>query len=174
MDIVGLESVKEKFLAIKSKVDLSVRQNVDLSRERFRSVLLGNPGTGKTTVARLYTKFLAAVGVIPSYKFIETTRSRLTNKGVLGYKKTIEKLLRDSGGAIFIDKAYQLVQGSSVVVSQIVDFLLAEAKNLTGKIVFILTGYQRPIEKFFGYNPRLPGRFPHKLKFDDFNDIELM
>lgn len=174
MDMVGLESVKEKFLAIKSKVDLSVRQNVDLSRERFGSVLLGNPGTGKTTVARLYAKFLAAVGVIPGHVFIETTGSRLANEGVSGCEKTIEKLLKDGGGAIFIDEAYQLVQGSSVVGSQVVDFLLAEAENLTGKMVFILAGYQRPMEKFFGYNPGLPGRFPHELKFDDFDDTELM
>lgn len=174
MDMVGLESVKEKFLAIKSKVDLSVRQNVDLSRERFGSVLLGNPGTGKTTVARLYAKFLAAVGIIPGHIFIETTGSRLANEDVSGCQKTIEKLLKDGGGAIFIDEAYQLVQGSSVGGSQVVDFLLAEAENLTGKIIFILAGYQRPMEKFFDYNPGLPSRFPHALKFDDFDDTELM
>lgn len=174
MAMVGLESVKEKFLDIKAKVDLSIRQNVDLSRERFGTVLLGNPGTGKTTVARLYAKFLAAVGIIPGHKFVETTGSRLSNEGVSQCQKLIEGLLKDGGGAIFIDEAYQLVQGNSFGGGQVLDFLLAEVENLTGKIVFILAGYQKPMEKFFAHNPGLPSRFPHELKFADFNDAELM
>jgi SpoVK/Ycf46/Vps4 family AAA+-type ATPase len=174
MDMVGLESVKTKFLEIKQKVDLAIRQNVDLSSERFGTVLLGNPGTGKTTVARLYARFLAAVGIIPGSKFIETTGSRLSNEGVSQFQKTIESLLKDGGGVIFIDEAYQLVQGNSSGGSQVLDFLLAEVENLTGKIVFILAGYQRQMEQFFAHNPGLPSRFPHELKFEDFNDTELM
>lgn len=173
IEMIGLESVKTKFLSIKAKVDVSVRQNTDLSSHRFGSVLLGNPGTGKTTVARLYAKFLSSMGIIPGDKFIETTGSRLANDGVSGCQKTIETLLKDGGGAIFIDEAYQLV-GSSFGGTQVLDFLLAEVENLTGKVVFILAGYQRPMEKFFAHNPGLPSRFPHELKFEDFEDVELM
>jgi DNA replication protein DnaC len=174
MAMVGLESVKAKFLAIKAKADLAIRQNVDLSHERFGTVLLGNPGTGKTTVARLYAKFLASMGIIPGHKFVETTGSRLANEGVSRCQKLIEELLKDGGGVVFIDEAYQLVQGSSFGGGQVLDFLLAEVENLTGKIVFILAGYQRPMEKFFAHNPGLPSRFPHELKFADFEDAELM
>ncbi|KAJ5939590.1 hypothetical protein N7466_002724 [Penicillium verhagenii] len=174
MNMVGLESVKSKFLTIKAKVDTAVRQNVDLSRERFGTVLLGNPGTGKTTVARLYANFLAAVGVIPGRKFIETTGSRISNEGVSQCQKMIEQLLKDGGGVVFIDEAYQMVQGSNFGGGQVLDFLLAEIENLTGKIVFVLAGYQRPMEKFFSHNPGLPSRFPHELVFEDFNDTELM
>jgi SpoVK/Ycf46/Vps4 family AAA+-type ATPase len=174
MDMVGLESVKTKFLEIKQKVDLAIRQNVDLSSERFGTVLLGNPGTGKTTVARLYARFLAAVGIIPGSKFVETSGSRLSNEGVSQCQKMIESLLKDGGGVIFIDEAYQLVQGNGSGGSQVLDFLLAEIENLTGKIMFVLAGYQRQMEKFFAHNPGLPGRFPHELKFEDFNDTELM
>lgn len=173
VDMIGLESVKMKFLSIKAKVDVSIRQNIDLNHDRFGSVLLGNPGTGKTTVARLYAKFLSSMGIIPGDKFIETTGSRLANDGVSGCQKTIEALLKDGGGAIFIDEAYQLV-GSSFGGTQVLDFLLAEVENLTGKVVFILAGYQRPMEKFFAHNPGLPSRFPHELKFEDFDDTELM
>ncbi|KAJ5505540.1 ATPase AAA-type core [Penicillium expansum] len=173
IEMIGLESVKTKFLSIKAKVDVSIRQNTDLSSHRFGSVLLGNPGTGKTTVARLYAKFLSSMGIIPGDKFIETTGSRLANDGVSGCQKTIETLLKDGGGAIFIDEAYQLV-GSSFGGTQVLDFLLAEVENLTGKVVFILAGYQRPMEKFFAHNPGLPSRFPHELKFEDFEDVELM
>ncbi|KAJ5504068.1 hypothetical protein N7463_006942 [Penicillium fimorum] len=173
IDMIGLESVKTKFLSIKAKVDVAIRQDIDLSRDRFGSVLLGNPGTGKTTVARLYAKFLSSMGLIPGDKFIETTGSRLANDGVSGCQKIIETLLKDGGGAIFIDEAYQLV-GSSFSGPQVLDFLLAEVENLTGKVVFILAGYQRPMEKFFEHNQGLPSRFPHELKFGDFDDTELM
>ncbi|CAI7567741.1 unnamed protein product [Penicillium glandicola] len=173
IDMIGLESVKTKFLSIKARVDVAIRQNIDLSRDRFGSVLLGNPGSGKTTIARLYAKFLSSMGIIPGDKFIETTGSRLANDGVSGCQKTIETLLKDGGGAIFIDEAYQLV-GSNLGGTQVLDFLLAEVENLTGKVVFILAGYQRPMEKFFAHNPGLPSRFPHELKFEDFDDTELM
>ncbi|KAJ5272282.1 hypothetical protein N7478_007407 [Penicillium angulare] len=174
MGMVGLELVKSKFLAVKAKVDTAVRQNVDLSRERFGTVLLGNPGTGKTTVARIYAKFLSAVGIIPGDKFIETTGSRLSNEGIPPCQKMIEQLLKDGGGVVFIDEAYQMVHGGSFSGGQVLDFLLAEVENLTGKIVFILAGYQRPMEKFFAHNDGLPSRFPHSLTFEDLDDTELM
>ena len=153
MEMVGLESVKAKFLTIKFKVETSIRQSRSLNDERFGSVLLGNPGTGKTTVARLYAKFLASMGVIPGDNFIETTGSRLADEGVSRCQKIIEGLLKDGGGAFFIDEAYQLVQGSSLGGPLVLDFLLAEIENLRGKVVFILAGYERPMEKFFAHNP---------------------
>jgi flagellar biosynthesis GTPase FlhF len=174
MEMIGLESIKEKFLTLKAKVDVCFRQGVDFQTERFGSVLLGNPGTGKTTVARLYARFLASVGIIPGDTFIETTGSRLANDGVSGCQKTLEKILNTGGGALFIDEAYQLAQGSSFGGTQVLDFLLAEVENLTGKIVFILAGYQQPMEKFFSHNPGLPSRFPHELKFSDYDDDELL
>lgn len=174
MSFIGLESVKAKFMAIKDKVDTSFRQNIDLKNERFGCVLLGNPGTGKTTVARLYAGFLASMGIIPENAFEETTGSSLANAGVSGCQKIIDKLLNAGGGVLFIDEAYQLVQGGSFGGTQVLDFLLAEVENRTGKIVFILAGYQRLMEKFFSHNPGLPSRFPHELKFHDYDDNELL
>ncbi|OKL58227.1 hypothetical protein UA08_06552 [Talaromyces atroroseus] len=174
MEMIGLETVKEKFISIKDKVDTALRQNIDLKGERFGSVLLGNPGTGKTTVARLYANFLASMGITPGNAFVETTGSRLANDGVSGCQKIIDNILNNGGGALFIDEAYQLVQGNTLGGTQVLDFLLAEVENRTGKIVFILAGYQRPMEKFFSHNPGLPSRFPHELKFDDYDDNELM
>lgn len=173
MDMIGLETIKEKFLAIKSRVDLAVQQDTDIKKDRFGSVLLGNPGTGKTTVARLYASFLASMGVIPGDTFEEVSGSRLANDGVSGCQKRVEGILNAGGGVLFIDEAYQLVSGSSFGGSSVLDFLLAEVENLTGKAVFILAGYQRPMEKFFAHNPGLPSRFPHELMFKDYEDKEL-
>lgn len=127
---------------------------------------------GKTTVARIYASFLASVGVLPGRYFQETTGSRLANDGVSGCEKTINKILNSGGGVLFIDEAYQLTEGQSPG-TKVIDYLLAEVENLTGKIVIVLAGYRSRMEKFLGHNPGLPSRFPHELRFEDYSDDEL-
>ncbi|OCL14801.1 putative AAA family ATPase [Glonium stellatum] len=173
MDMIGLESVKQQILDIKTKIDTCIRQGASVKDERFGVALLGNPGTGKTTVARLYAKFLASVGVLPGTVVEETTGSRLASDGVQACKKLIEGVLNAGGGAIFIDEAYQLASGGNYGGTQILDFLLAEVENLTGKIVFILAGYNKQMESFFAHNPGIPSRFPHTFQFQDYEDKEL-
>ncbi|KAF2170835.1 hypothetical protein M409DRAFT_63884 [Zasmidium cellare ATCC 36951] len=174
--MIGLEGVKQQFLEIKSKVDLLIRQDLSaqLERERFGAALLGNPGTGKTTVARLYAKFLCSVGALPGDDFVESTGSKLANEGVQGSKKLLDDLLEKGGGVFFIDEAYQLASGSSIGGAGVLDFLLAEVENLTGKIVFVLAGYNKQMEKFFQHNPGLPSRFPRTMQFADYEDDELL
>ncbi|KAK7753526.1 hypothetical protein SLS62_004601 [Diatrype stigma] len=174
MGMIGLEEVKQTFLEIKGKVDTKVRQNVPLSSERFNCSLLGNPGTGKTTVARLYASFLTSVGVLPGSRFEETTGSKLANLGVTGCQKLVEDVLNDGGGVIFIDEAYQLTSGNSYGGGAVLDYLLPEVENLTGKIVFVLAGYNKQMESFFSHNPGLPSRFPFEMKFADYTDQELL
>jgi Cdc6-like AAA superfamily ATPase len=174
MPMIGLESVKEAFLEIKAKVELTVRQNTNLAKERFGVSFLGNPGTGKTTVARLYAGFLASVGALPGATFVETTGAKLANEGVKECKKILDDLLAAGGGAMFIDEAYQLTSGNSPGGLAVLDFLLPEVENLTGKVVFILAGYNRDMEAFFAYNPGLPSRFPRKIQFADYEDHELL
>ncbi|OJZ81129.1 hypothetical protein ASPFODRAFT_146329 [Aspergillus luchuensis CBS 106.47] len=173
MDMVGLESVKDSFLAIKAKVDVVVRQGASLLEERFGAALLGNPGTGKTTVARLYAQFLSSVGVIPGSFFIETSGSKLVNGGVSGCQKHLDEIKSNGGGALFIDEAYQLTSGNNAGGSSVLDFLLAEVENLTGKVIFILAGYNKNMESFFAHNPGIPSRFPIELQFQDYSDEEL-
>lgn len=102
MEMIGLEEVKQEFLSIKSKVDLTTRQGTSLKSERYSCSMLGNPGTGKTTVARLYAQFLTEVGVIPGSCFKENTGAGLANIGVSGYKKLVDEILNDGGGVLFI------------------------------------------------------------------------
>ncbi|KAK3345693.1 P-loop containing nucleoside triphosphate hydrolase protein [Neurospora tetraspora] len=174
MSMIGLEEVKQKFLDIKSKVDTAVRQGISLSKERYSCSMLGNPGTGKTTVARLYAKFLCEVGVIPGHCFKETTGAGLANIGINGCKKLIEEILNEGGGVLFIDEAYQLTSGNNPGGGSVLDYLLAEIENLRGKVVFVLAGYNKQMESFYAHNPGLPSRFPVEMKFEDYTDDELL
>ncbi|KAF8436537.1 P-loop containing nucleoside triphosphate hydrolase protein [Boletus edulis BED1] len=172
MDLTGLEQVKEQILRIKAKIDTMKRQGVPLNKERLNLVLLGNPGTGKTTVARLYAQFLESIQVLPGDAFLETTGSKLSFEGVGGAQKLIDQALQVGGGAIFIDEAYQLTSDNSG--KQVLDFLLAEMENRVGTLIFVLAGYNKEMEKFFEHNPGLPSRVPYRLQFADYTDAELM
>ncbi|EJD38161.1 P-loop containing nucleoside triphosphate hydrolase protein [Auricularia subglabra TFB-10046 SS5] len=175
MALTGLEEVKAKALEIKHKIDTLNRQGALLKGERFNAVFLGNPGTGKTTVARIYAKLLASLGVLPGNDFVETTGARIASDGVQEAKKMIAKVLSNGGGAIFCDESYQLVgKSGGGMGSQVLDFLLAEMENNTDKLVFIFAGYKREMEEFFAHNPGLPSRVPYSLKFEDYNDAELL
>ncbi|EHK17219.1 uncharacterized protein TRIVIDRAFT_210598 [Trichoderma virens Gv29-8] len=173
MGLIGLESVKREFLSIKYNVDTKIRQGVALSDTRLSCSLLGNPGTGKTTVARIWGKFLTGIGAIPGDCFKETTGSKLANMGVKGCEDLLEKIKEDGGGVLFIDEAYQLSSGNSPGGKAVLDYLLAEVENLRGKVVFVLAGYSKQMETFFAHNPGFPSRFPIEMNFEDYTDEEL-
>ncbi|KAF5631693.1 NFX1-type zinc finger-containing protein [Fusarium sp. NRRL 52700] len=174
MGMIGLESVKDQILSIKSTVDTKIRQGFSLGDERWSCSLLGNPGTGKTTVARIYAEFLTTVGAIAGNCFKEVTGSKLANMGVTGCEKLIEDVNNNGGGCVFIDEAYQLSSGNSPGGKAVLDYLLAEVENLRGKVVFVLAGYSKEMESFFSHNPGIPSRFPIEMKFEDYTDKELL
>ena len=174
MNMVGLEDVKGQVLRIKGKIETTIRQGTNMKDERLGVVMLGNPGTGKTTVARLYAKFLTSMAVLPGNAFVETTGSRLANEGIAKAQKHIEDITNAGGGAFFLDEAYQLTEEQNYGGKQVLDFLLAEIENNVGKIVFILAGYSKQMEKFFEHNPGLSSRLPHRLQFTDYTDNELL
>ncbi|KAH0582673.1 hypothetical protein H2248_010593 [Termitomyces sp. 'cryptogamus'] len=168
MAMTGLERVKEQVLTIKAVIETRKRQGASFKRERFNSVLLGNPGTGKTTVARSYGKLLASLQVLPGNAWVETTGARLANDGVAGVKKQLEEVINAGGGTVFVDEAYQLTNAHSFQGKQVLDFLLAEMENNIGTIVFIFAGYRKEMETFFEHNPGLLSRVPFQLQFDDY------
>ena len=129
---------------------------------------------GKTTVARLYAKFLTSVGVLTGNEFVETTGVRLASDGVAGAKALIDQILKAGGGAFFLDEAYQLALGHNYGGASVLDFLLAEIENRVGVIVFIFAGYNKQMEKFFEHNQGLTSRMPYRLQFADYNDGELL
>ncbi len=91
-----------------------------------------------------------------------------------GCKKLLEDILNNGGGVLFIDEAYQLTSGNNTGGSGVLDFLLAEVENLTGKVIFVLAGYNKQMESFFAHNPGLPSRFPIDMKFSDYTDDEIL
>jgi Cdc6-like AAA superfamily ATPase len=113
------------------------------------------------------------MGALPGDHFFEASGSSLANDGVSACKAHIDKILEEGGGVFFIDEAYQLVSGNSFGGKAVLDYLLAEIENLTGRIVFILAGYRKQMESFFAHNPGIPSRIPIEMVFGDYKDEEL-
>ncbi|KAH6712371.1 NFX1-type zinc finger-containing protein 1 [Leptodontidium sp. MPI-SDFR-AT-0119] len=174
MEMIGLEEVKSQILRIKAKVETSIRQGTDLKRERLGLVLLGNPGTGKTTVARHYAKVLTSLQVLSGDGFVETTGSRLAHGGINEAKNHLKELENSNGGVYFIDEAYQLAESHNPGGRTVLEFLLAEIENLVGHTIFVFAGYRKQMEKFFESNPGLSSRIPYTLHFEDYTDAELL
>ncbi|KAG6854527.1 hypothetical protein C0991_005439 [Blastosporella zonata] len=172
MAMTGLERVKEQVLTNKAVIETKKRQGSSV--ERLNVVLLGNPGTGKTTVARSYGKLLASLQAIPGDAWVETTGSRLANDGVAGIKTQLDQVKNAGGGTVFVDEAYQLTSEHNFQGKQVLDFLLAEMENNVGTIIFIFAGYRKEMETFFEHNPGLISRVPFQFQFDDYTDSELL
>lgn len=89
-------------------------------------------------------------------------------------KAHLEKLEKSEGGVYFNDEAYQLAEGHNFGGKTVLDYLLAEIENLTGKVIFVFAGYRKEMEKSFEHNPGLPSRIPYTLVFEDYTDPELL
>ncbi|KAF1833156.1 P-loop containing nucleoside triphosphate hydrolase protein [Decorospora gaudefroyi] len=166
--LVGLPHVKDQFQQIKKKIEAYQKQGVNLQRERFHIKFLGNPGTGKTTIARLYANLLLAMGVLRHHKFVETSGAMLASGGF----STATKMLHS--GVVFIDEAYQLVSQHQPGGRQLMDLIHTKVENQRGHLVLIFAGYRKDMEAFIEHNSGLDSRIPDTIRFDDFNSDELL
>ena len=109
MQMVGIKKVKTEFLKLLSKSEICKRQGLPFHQERFNVILQGSPGTGKTTIARLYGRFLQELKALPQKSlFRETTGAKLGEGGVKELQAILDEMKAAGGGLLFVDEAYQL------------------------------------------------------------------
>ena len=175
LDMIGLDEVKQAFVAQYHRIRLAAAQG-DGGAASYNVRFEGNPGTGKTTVARHYGTFLQQLKVLPDgSRTLETSGAGLINKGVAHLEQQLEELKEVGDGVIFVDEAYQLV--SDREGRRVLDFVIPLAEGLQtdyGSLVWVFAGYTRDMEKLFEHNPGLPSRFPLRFQFEDYEDAELL
>lgn len=177
--LTGLADVKDsvrKLVATvkanKMREEKGIENNVTMS---YNFVFTGNPGTGKTTVARILGKAFRALGILDRGNFVETDRSGLVAKYAGQTAQKTNKLIDSAmGGILFIDEAYQLNQGANDSYgSEAVATLLKRMEDARGSIVVIIAGYKDEMKKFMDMNSGLESRFNRTIEFPDYSAKDL-
>ena len=177
--LTGLEEVKERILELKAWFEVRAKSPAHRDEApNLHMVFMGNPGTGKTTLARLFGEILFEIGVLKKGHLIEATGKDLIADYVgRTALKTTELVDRALDGVLFIDEAYVLTEAERGGFGQeAVDTLLARIENDRERLVVILAGYPARMRHFLGSNPGLARRFPQDnlFSFPDFDPQELL
>ena len=179
-ELIGIDNVKSEIQQLIKLARLYIEQKEDL-QEKFSNhfVFLGSPGTGKTTVARIFSEIYSALGILPKGHLVETDRQGLV-AGYVGQttEKTTNIIDKAIGGTLLIDEAYSLVKNgdgnSSDFGKEAIDTLLKRMEDDRGKFIVIATGYTEEMRSFLNSNPGMKSRFTREIIFDDFNPGQLL
>lgn len=178
-DLVGLDEVKRMvrelyaWLYVRKK-----RQAADLSvgRQSFHMLFKGNPGTGKTTVARVLSNLFRDMEILPKGQMIEAERADLVGEYIgQTAQKTRDLVKKALGGVLFIDEAYSLARGGEKDFGrEAIDTLVKQMEDHHTEFILILAGYSDEMDEFLEMNPGLASRFPMIFSFPDFSSTELL
>jgi len=176
--IVGLENVKtfvrnQYHLLIAQEKRKKAGLNVDTS-QTLHMIFSGNPGTGKTTIARIMAKMFKEMGVLKSGHLVEVDSGGLISQYAGGTVKKTEEVFRSTlGGVLFIDEAYALATSGGSYGLEAINTLVKLMEDYREDVVVILAGYEKEMEEFLKTNPGLDSRFPHRIHFPDYSPREL-
>ena len=176
--LVGLTTIKHDVKELMAFVKIQkMREEAGLKAVpvSLHLVFTGNPGTGKTTVARIIARLYKQIGVLQKGQLIEVDRSGLV-AGYVGQTalKTQEQIQKALGGILFIDEAYALAQKDDAFGQEAINTLLKAMEDHRKDLVVIVAGYTKPMEKFIDSNPGLKSRFNKYIEFPDYTIDELM
>lgn len=178
-EIVGLREIKEYILSLEDNFKIQqLRREKGMKAESpsMHMIFTGNPGTGKTTVARIVSRYLKAIGVLNGGQLIEVTRADLVGRYVGHTAPLTQKAIQSAlGGVLFIDEAYSLFRGKDDSFGlEAIDTLVKGMEDHRDDLVVILAGYSREMEEFLTANSGLRSRFPNLIEFPDYTGEELL
>ena len=177
--LVGLDDVKKDIKNLMNLVKvrrLRKENGLPIPPMSLHMVFMGNPGTGKTTVARIISGLYAAIGVLEKGQLIEVDRSGLV-AGYVGQTalKTQEVIKSALGGVLFIDEAYSLASGGENDFGrEAIETILKAMEDHRDELIVVVAGYDGPMEKFINSNPGLQSRFNKYFYFHDYNGEQLL
>ena len=178
-EFVGMRSVKNSIrrLAVQS---MFMKQRAamgagNVQQMAMNFILTGNPGTGKTSIARKMGEVLNSMDILPTSRVLEASRATLVGKYMGETPKIVNNMCdKAMGGILFIDEAYTLSEQNDQYGKEAIDTLMKRMEDDRGKFVVIAAGYKDQMETFLQMNPGLASRFTHKLHIDDYNEDELL
>ncbi|MBR0473438.1 MAG: AAA family ATPase [Erysipelotrichaceae bacterium] len=176
--LVGLTEIKQYILSLEDFYEaqkLREKQGLKTTEVSKHMIFTGNPGTGKTTIARLIAKYLKAIGVLSNGQLIEVSRNDLVGK-YLGHTapQTMQVIKSAMGGILFIDEAYSLYRGNNDSFGlEAIDTLVKAMEDNRDDLIVILAGYTREMKEFLESNSGLASRFPNQIEFPDYTAEEL-